>query len=105
MNQKTEILDQINHLIKKLEEETSQKYEAKLRSIENETIVLNDFKKRGPYSIQSLPEELKELEGEYQTYEEMKEKIRELSLPYYVSQTTNEKWQCIKCHQWRKIGL
>lgn len=103
MSTEKEIHEQIILPLKQLEEISNSKYEAKLIPLNNtdQTTILNDFKKRGPYRVHSLPKHLRELEGTYQTYQEIEQKIHDLGLPYYASEVTNNQIKCAKCSAWR----
>lgn len=99
-----EYANEFINLVKKMETETGTFYELSIKqfgTFTNDDLILCDFNKRQKYVIFDMGDDYKELEGSYETIEQVYDKLTLLTYPIFESIKINEKlfkvWKCPKC--------
>ena len=114
-------LQQIDDIRKNIESETVQKWEITLRrqgsyTIDQGSIVVGDFSKRGPYRVSEVTDKIRRfddemkhsapnngpspyagLEGDYPTLEAIRQKIQSLKRVGSIPGDKPSTWRCPKC--------
>ncbi len=92
----------------KLESESGNKYNLTVHQygkyIQSD-LVLRPFDQRNTYMVYDMKDEYKALEGKYDSYQQVKDRLRDLCLEYTEDHKLDSErnimiWKCPKCHEW-----
>ena len=106
----TEFINMIN----KMEEETGNMYELTVKqfgSMSNYNVTLCSFENRNNYVIFDMKDKYKDLEGNYTSIKEIKDKIELFKYPtfenIFIKNKIIESWECPKCNTYGfdEIGM